>query len=52
MNEIQKLKQERKILKAQNGTKIVLTKGKEESLGTYNRKIHNGKWAWGQYDNN
>ena len=60
MNEIQKFKQERKILKAQNGTKtyyeitekpkIVLTKGKEESLGTYNRKIHNGKWAWGQYD--
>lgn len=60
MNEIQKFKQERKILKAQNGTKtyyeitekpkIVLTRGKEESLGTYNRKIHNGKWAWGQYD--
>ena len=52
MNEIQKFKQERKILKAQNGTKIILTKGKEESLGTYNRKIHNGKWTWGQYDNN
>ena len=60
MNEIQKFKQERKILKAQNGTKtyyeitekpkITLTRGKEESIGTYNRKIHNGKWAWGQYD--
>lgn len=60
MNEIQKFKQERKILKAQKGTKtyyeitekpkITLTRGKEESIGTYNRKIHNGKWAWGQYD--
>lgn len=60
MSEVQKFKQKRKILKAQNGTKtyyeitekpkITVTKAKEEALGTYNRKIHNGKWTWGQYD--
>ena len=60
MSEIQKFKQGRKIIKALDGTKtyyevtekpkIVVTKAKEEALGTYNRKIHNGKWTWGQYD--
>lgn len=33
--------------------KITITPGnKEESLGIYNRKLYNGKWSWGQYDNN
>ena len=60
MNEIQKFKQGRKILKAQDGTKtyyevterpkITVTRGGEEHTHNYYRKVHNGRWAWGQYD--
>ena len=52
MNEIQKFKQGRKILKASGGTNITITRPKEESLGMYRRKVHNGKWTWRQYDGN
>lgn len=60
MNEIQKFKQGRKILKAQDGTKtyyevterpkITVTRGGEEHTHNYYRKVHNGRWTWGQYD--
>lgn len=59
-NPIQRFKLGNRIVKAAIGTyferterpKINTSKVKEESIGQYNRKVHNGKWTWGRYDNN
>ena len=61
-NPVQRFKQGRKIIFAQEGNKtyyevtekpkIPITKAKEELRNGYMRINNNGKWAWGKYDSN
>ena len=61
-NPVQRFKEGKKIQKMQNGDrtyyeiterpKLITSKAKEEQTHNYYRKVHNGKWTWGQIDNN